>query len=133
MKDFIHFFPISFILSMNDFSFVSLTDFELLFKILILVFEFEIAKIKYRSYIIYSYWPGNTKGGMYHCTVDLLFDWFRISCMTSDNFCFCLQNRLIRTSQTGGQRYSDTSHLVFPAKGRSITVPLTSCLYCFPV
>ncbi len=24
------------------------------------------------------------------------------------NFCFYLQNRLIQTSQTGGQRYSDT-------------------------
>jgi hypothetical protein len=28
--------------------------------------------------------PGNTKG--YHCTIDLLFDWFGISCMTTDNF-----------------------------------------------
>jgi len=34
--------------------------------------------------------------------------------MTTDNFCFYLQNRLIQTSQTGGQWYSDTSHLVFP-------------------
>jgi len=24
----------------------------------------------------------------YHCTVDLLFDWFGISCMTTDNFLF---------------------------------------------
>jgi hypothetical protein len=31
---------------------------------------------------------GNTKGGKYHCTFDLLFDWFGISCMTTDNFCF---------------------------------------------
>jgi len=30
--------------------------------------------------------------------------------MISDNFCFYLQNRLIQTSQTGGQRYSD----IFP-------------------
>ncbi len=29
--------------------------------------------------------------------------------MCTDNFCFYLQNRLIQTSQTGGQRYSDTS------------------------
>ncbi len=29
--------------------------------------------------------------------------------MTSDNFCFYLQNRLIPTSQTGGQWYNDTS------------------------
>ncbi len=49
--------------------------------------------------------------GKYHCTVDLLFDWFGISCMTTDNFCFYLQNRLIQTSQTGGQQYSE---LVFP-------------------
>jgi hypothetical protein len=42
--------------------------------------------------------------GKYHCTVELQFDWFGISCMTTDNFCFNLQNRLIQTSQTGGQR-----------------------------
>ncbi len=29
--------------------------------------------------------------------------------MATDNFCFYLQNRLIQTSQTGGQWYSDTS------------------------
>ncbi len=52
--------------------------------------------------------------GKYHCTVDLLFDWFGISCMTTDNFCFYLQNRLIQTSQTGGQRYSDTSPFSIP-------------------
>jgi hypothetical protein len=49
---------------------------------------------------------GNTKGGKYHCTFDLLFDWFGISCMTTDNCCLYLQNRLIQTSQTGGQPYT---------------------------
>jgi hypothetical protein len=34
--------------------------------------------------------------------------------MTTDNFCFYLQNRQIQTSQTG-QWYSDTPPLVFPA------------------
>jgi hypothetical protein len=29
--------------------------------------------------------------------------------MTTDNFCFYLQNRIIQTSQTGGQRYGDTA------------------------
>jgi hypothetical protein len=52
--------------------------------------------------------------GAYHCTVDLLFDWFGISCMTTDNVCFYLQNRLIQTSQTGGQQYSDTSPFSIP-------------------
>jgi hypothetical protein len=58
-------------------------------------------------------WPGKTKGG-YHCTVDLLFDWFGISCMTTDNFCFYLQNRLIWTGQTGSHWYSDTSPFIIP-------------------
>jgi hypothetical protein len=43
-------------------------------------------------------------------------DWFGISCMTTDNFCFHLQNRLIQTSQTGGQRYSDTPPLIIQGK-----------------
>ncbi len=29
---------------------------------------------------------GNTEGGKYHCTIDLLFDWFGICSMTIDNF-----------------------------------------------
>jgi hypothetical protein len=57
---------------------------------------------------------GNTTGGRYHCTIDLQFDWFGISCMTTDIFCFYLQNRLIQISQTVGQWYSDSSPLVFP-------------------
>jgi hypothetical protein len=57
---------------------------------------------------------GNTKGGpQYHYTIDLLFDWLGISCMTTDNFCFYLQNRIIQTSQTGGQWYNDTSPLKY--------------------
>ncbi len=34
--------------------------------------------------------------------------------MTTDNFCFYLQNQLIQTSQTGGQQYSDTSPFSIP-------------------
>jgi hypothetical protein len=34
--------------------------------------------------------------------------------MTTDNFCFYLQNRLIQTSQTGGQWHSDTSSFSIP-------------------
>ncbi len=34
--------------------------------------------------------------------------------MTTDDFCFYLQNRLIQTSQTGGQWYSDTSPFSIP-------------------
>ncbi len=32
--------------------------------------------------------------------------------MATDNFYFHLQNRLIQTSQTGGQQYSDTSPFI---------------------
>ncbi len=52
--------------------------------------------------------------GKYHCTIDLLFVWFGISCMTTDTFCFYLQNRLIKTSKTGGQWYSMTSPFSIP-------------------
>jgi hypothetical protein len=34
--------------------------------------------------------------------------------MTTDNFCFYLQNRLIQASQTGGQWYNDTSPFSIP-------------------
>jgi hypothetical protein len=34
--------------------------------------------------------------------------------MTTENFCFYLQNRLIQTSQTVGQWYSDTSPFSIP-------------------
>ncbi len=44
----------------------------------------------------------------------LLFDWFGICCMTTDDFCFYLQNRLIPTGQTGDQWYSDTSPFSIP-------------------
>ncbi len=46
--------------------------------------------------------------------IDLLFDWFGISCMTTDSFCFYLQNRLIQTSQTLAQLYSDASPFSIP-------------------
>ncbi len=59
-----------------------------------------------------SLYPWNTKGGKYHCTVDLLFNWFGISCVATDNFCLYLQNRLNQTGQTGGQQYIDTSPFI---------------------
>ncbi len=34
--------------------------------------------------------------------------------MTIDNFCFYLQNRLIQTSETGGQWYNNTSLFSIP-------------------
>jgi hypothetical protein len=55
--------------------------------------------------------------------------------MTTDNFCFYLQNRLIQTSKTGGQWYSYTSPLVFPARGLGETklhqtIPRNIMLHC---
>jgi hypothetical protein len=41
--------------------------------------------------------------------------------MTTYNFRFYLQNRLIQTGQTGGQLYSDTSPLVFPIQAMQLT------------
>jgi hypothetical protein len=59
--------------------------------------------------------------------VDLLFDWFGISCMTTDNFCFYLQNRLIQTGQTGGPQYNDTSPFSIPCVYTSISM-IFSCV-----
>jgi hypothetical protein len=28
---------------------------------------------------------GNTKGGKYHCTIDVLFDWFGLFCFANKN------------------------------------------------
>jgi hypothetical protein len=50
----------------------------------------------------------------YSFQIYVLFNWFGISCMTTDNFCFYLQIRLIRTSQTGGQWYCDTPPFSIP-------------------
>jgi len=57
---------------------------------------------------------GNTKEGS--ITVPMtscLFDWFGITCMTTDNF-FYLKNRLIQTIQAGGEWNNDTSPLSIP-------------------
>jgi hypothetical protein len=64
--------------------------------------------------------------GKSHCTVDLLFDWFGISCMTTDNFHFYLQNRLIQIGQTGGQLYSDTSPISVPWPNHSAETQLSN-------
>jgi hypothetical protein len=64
--------------------------------------------------VMSTVYPGNTKSGKYHCTVDLQFDWLGISCITTDNVCFDLQDRLIPTGKTGGQLYSNTSPLSVP-------------------
>ncbi len=60
--------------------------------------------------------PGNTRGGSITVPLTSCLTGFGNSCMTTDNFCFYLQNRLIWTSKTGGQRYSDTYPLVFPGQ-----------------
>jgi hypothetical protein len=41
--------------------------------------------------------------------------------MTTDNFCFYLQNRLIQTSQKGGEWYSDISSFSIPWIGLLFT------------
>ncbi len=70
--------------------------------------------------------PGNTKGGS--ITVLLTsFDWIGISCITTYNFCFYLQNRPIQTSQTGGQQYSDTSPFSIPCSHRCVCVCVCVC------
>ncbi len=63
--------------------------------------------------MIRSHCAGNTQGGSIivpstSCLTGLE------SAVWQLNFFIYLQNRLIQTSQTGGQRYSDTSHFSIP-------------------
>jgi hypothetical protein len=51
--------------------------------------------------------------GEEHCTIDLLLDWFGISCMTTDNFCFYLQNKPVKQEVNGTVILPP---LVFPVK-----------------
>ncbi len=57
---------------------------------------------------------GNAKGGKYHRTVDLLFDWFGLVCFVNKNNNSQLSYSWFQTSQTGGQRYSDTYPFSIP-------------------
>jgi hypothetical protein len=54
--------------------------------------------------------------------------------MTTDNFCFYLQNRLTQTSQTGGQQYSDISPFSIPCFvyhfSKCCLLPLGQVLFC---
>ncbi len=52
--------------------------------------------------------------GKYHCTIDLLFDWFGLVCFANKNKNCQLSYSWFQTSQTGGQRYSDTSPFSIP-------------------
>jgi hypothetical protein len=67
---------------------------------------------------------GNTKGGSITVPLTSCLTGPEISCMATNNFCFYLQNRLIQTSQTGGQQYSDTSPFSIPW-----LMPLNSVFY----
>jgi len=61
-------------------------------------------------------WPkqGILKGGKYHITVDLLFDWLGLVCFANKNKNCQLSYCWFQTSQTGGQWYSDTSPFIIP-------------------
>ncbi len=52
--------------------------------------------------------------GKYQCTDDLLFDWFGLVCFANKNKICQSKYSWFQTSQTGGQRYSDTSPLSIP-------------------
>ncbi len=56
-----------------------------------------------------EYWRGK-----YHCTIDLLFDWFRLVCFANKNKNCQLSNTWFQTSPTGGKWYSDTSPFSIP-------------------
>ncbi len=58
--------------------------------------------------------------GKYHCTTDLLFDLFELACFANKNKNCQLSYSWFQASQTGGQKYSDTS---------PFSIPWLYCLY----
>ncbi len=52
--------------------------------------------------------------GKYHCTIDLLLDWFGLVCFANKNKNCHLSYSWFQTDQTGGQQYSDTSPFSIP-------------------
>jgi hypothetical protein len=56
---------------------------------------------------------GNTKGGSITVPLTSCLTGLE-SAVTTNNFCFYIKNRLIQTSQTGGQQYSDTFPFSIP-------------------
>ncbi len=77
-------------------------------------------KSQYRSYLISKvliYFSGPNQGILkgevsLYCWPPVWLVWNQL--YDNWNFCFYLQNRLIQTSQTGGQWYSDTSPFSIP-------------------
>jgi len=72
------------------------------------------------SCLLWQSGAGNTKGGTSCLTGLESVVWQHP--MTTDNVCIYLQNRLIHTSQTGGQWYSDTSPFSIPWLGLSVLI-----------
>ncbi len=58
--------------------------------------------------------PGNTKRGSITVPLTSCFTGLDSAIWQLTFFCFYLQNRLIQTSQTGGQQYSDASPFSIP-------------------
>ncbi len=60
--------------------------------------------------------------GKYHCTIDLLFDWFGLVCFANKNKKCQLSYSWFLTSQTGGQWYSDTCAFSIPCSCWTIQI-----------
>jgi hypothetical protein len=61
---------------------------------------------------------------MNHCTIDLLFVWFGLVCFANQNKNCQLSYSWFKTSQTGGQRYSDTYPFSIPCLQVSLSLSL---------
>ena len=64
---------------------------------------------------------------IYHCTADLLFDWFGFSCFVELNYKqICLFGQIL-TGQKGGQAYSDIS--TYEVSECSLTKLMFKCIW----
>ncbi len=65
------------------------------------------------------------KRGKFHCTIDLLFDWFGLVYFATKNKICQFLYSWFQTSQTGGQWYSDTSPFSIPWFDTSLHIHLS--------
>jgi len=69
-------------------------------------------QLKWHTTLSIEHSTRENKKRKYHCTVGLLFDWFGLDCFAKKNS--QLSYSWYQTSQTGGQRYNDTSPIIPP-------------------
>ncbi len=92
-------------------------------------FANKLERLANASKLTTPFWERLDRGilkGKYHCTIDLLFDWFGLVCFENRKKNCLLSSSWFQNNQTGGQWYSNTSPFSIPWLDFRPTNKLTS-------